>query len=104
MGRSKQWSVDTVRQVKVLMSIGFATAYRSADGRRAADAALFQCQCEEGPQERRAQPRGAHSKETDEMKRWDSVYLIAKPKSRENVIHTHVRHTSSWCRHLHPMT
>ena len=39
--------------------------------------------------------RGAHSKQTDEMKRWVSDYLIAKPKSGENVIpHTRAPHES----------
>ena len=45
-GSGKQWSVDTVRQVKALMSIGL---------RRAADAAQLQCPCEEGLHERQAQ-------------------------------------------------
>ena len=56
MGRGKQWSVDTVRPT---------ASYRSADGRRAADAAQLQCPCEERLHGRQARQSPWCAREAD---------------------------------------
>ena len=74
MGRGKQWSADTVLQVKTLMSIGLPLP-------RIADIAQRQCPLEKGLYLRQAKQSPWWAREADEMRRWVSDYLLARPRA-----------------------
>ena len=83
MGSGKQWSVDTVRQVKALMSIGLPLPRIAAQtGVVLQTLRKFSARLKKGHiGEKHSNHRGAPAKQTDEMRHWVSEYLIARPRA-----------------------
>ena len=77
MGRGKQWSADTVREVKTLMNIGLALP------RIPAQTGVV------------LQPLRSFSARTDEMRRWVSDYLLARPRASVSEVHVEFKKSGS---------
>ena len=89
MGSGKQWSVDTVRKVKTLMSSGLPLPRISAKtGVVLQMVRSFSARVKKGfSGDKHGSHRGARSKQTDEMRSWVSDHLIAKPNASVAEVH-----------------
>ena len=89
MGSGRQWSVDTVRQVQALMSFGLPLPRIAVlTGVVLQTLRRFSARMKKwlhGRQARRS--LCAHTKQTDEMRRWISDYLLAKPDASVTEVH-----------------
>ena len=97
MKTGKQWSVDTIRQVKALMSIGLPLPRIAAQtGVVLQTLRRFSARLKEGHiSEKHSNHRGAPAKQTDEMKRWVSDYLLARPRANVSEVHIEFKKSDS---------
>ena len=88
-GRGKQWSVDNFRQVKTLMNIGQPLPRIAAQTSVVLQTLRrFSARVKKGyTGDKHGNHRGARSKQTDEMRRWISSYLLAKPNASVTEVH-----------------
>ena len=89
VGRGKQWSADTVREVKTLMNIGLPlTRVAAQTGVVLQTLRSFSARLKKGYIcDKHSNHRGARPKQTDEMRRWISDYLLARPKASVSGVH-----------------
>ena len=89
MGRGKQWSADTVLQLKTLMNIGLPLPRIAAQtGVVLQTLQRFSARVKKGyTGDKHGNHRGARPKQTDEMKRWNSDYLLANPTTSVSEVH-----------------
>ena len=93
MGTGEQWSVDTVRQVKALMSFGLPLPrIATQTGVVLQTLRSISARLKKGCiGEKHSNHRGAHTMQTDEMKRWVSDHLLAKPKASVSEVYFEFR-------------
>ena len=89
MGSGEHWSVGTVREVKTLMNIGLPLPRIAAQtGVVQQTLRSFSARVKKGyTRDKHSNHRGALSKQTDEMRRWVSSYLLAKPNASVTEVH-----------------
>ena len=89
MGSGKQWSADTVLQVKTLMSIGLPLPRIAAQtGVVLQTLRSFSARLKKGYiGDKHSNHSGARSKQTDEMRRWVSDYLLVRPRASVSEVH-----------------
>ena len=97
MGRGKQWSTDTVREVKTLMNIGLPLPRIAAQtGVVLRTLRSFSARLKKGYIcDKHSTHRGALPKQTDEMRRWIASYLLAKPKASVTEVHVEFKKSGS---------
>ena len=85
MGSGKQWSDETVRQVKAMIIIGLPLPrIATQTGVVLQTLRSFSARVKEGYTRDK---HSSHLKQTDEMKHWVSDHLIAKQKSSVTEVH-----------------
>ena len=89
MGSGKQWSADTVRQVKTLMNIGLPLPRIAAQtGVVLQTLRSFSARVKKGyTGDEHGNHLSARPKQTDDMRRWVSDYLLARPRASVSEVH-----------------
>ena len=89
MGSGNHWSVGTVREVKTLMNIGLPLPRIAAQtGVVLQTLRSFSACGKKGyTGDKHSNHRGALPKQTDEMRRWVSDHLLAKPNACVTEVH-----------------
>ena len=102
MGRGKQWSADTVREVKTLMNIGLPLLRIAAQtGVVLQTLRSFSARLKKGYNcDKHSTHCGARPKQTDEMRRSVSDHLLARP--RASVLGTSACGSTRGCRKTSP--